>query len=133
MSDLSAYDASRDFTTLDAWKNARAVKLFLYAEVIPLLPAEEKYNLNIQIRKVAVSGTANIAEGYGRYHYLEAVRFYRISRGSIYESKDHLMSCFDLEYIPPSVFKKGLALIEQAKGTLNGYIRYVLKQKNIKT
>ena len=102
------YNPHKDFTTLEAWKKARELKLFLYTEVIPMLPAEERFNLNLQIRKVGVSGTANIAEGYGRYNYKESIRFYRIARGSIYESKDHLMSCHDLHYISLPVFEHGL-------------------------
>jgi len=96
---LLKYNSQKDFTFLEAWKKARLLKLFFYKEVIPYLPSEEKHNLNIQIRKASVSGTANISEGYGRYHYQEGIQFYRISRGSIYELKDHLISCFDLIYI----------------------------------
>ena len=60
----SQYDPSRDFTTLAAWQKARELKLFVYREIIPLLPPEEKYNLNVQMRKNGVSSTANIAVGY---------------------------------------------------------------------
>src|SRR6187455_2185094 len=93
------YDAQRDFTTLDAWKKARILKIFFYNEIIPTLPSEEKFNLCIQIRKASVSVTANISEGYGRYNYQEGIQFYRIARGSIYELKDHLTSCLDLSFI----------------------------------
>ena len=89
---------------------------------------EETYNLNLQIRKAAVSITANIAEGYGRFHYQEGIQFYRISRGSLYELKDHLISCFDLQFINNEVLNDGLKLIEQAKTSLNGYISYVSKK-----
>ena len=123
------YDDLRDFTTLDAWKKARLVKLFFYREVIPILPAEEKFNLSIQMRKASVSGTANISEGYGRYHFQEGIQFYRIARGSIYELKDHLISCHDLKFIKKDVFEQGISLIEDAKVTLNGYIRFVTLQK----
>ena len=126
---FTRYDPNRDFTTLDAWRKARELKIFLYTEVVPLLPIEERFNLNVQIRKVAVSGTANIAEGYGRYYYKDAIRFYRISRGSLYESKDHLTSCYDLRYIPQPLLEKGLTLVEQAKAALNGYITYVKSKK----
>ena len=124
------YNDQKDFTTLEAWKKARLVKLFFYIEVIPHLPAEEKFNLNIQIRKASVSGTANISEGYGRYHYQEGIQFYRISRGSIYELKDHIISCYDFNFISKEVFEKGISLIEDAKITLNGYIKFVTSQKN---
>ena len=123
------YNAQKDFSTLDAWKKARLVKLFFYQEVIPHLPVEEKFNLNIQIRKAGVSGTANISEGYGRYHYQEGVQYYRISRGSIYELKDHLISCYDFNFINKEVFNKGISLIEDAKVNLNGYIKFVINQK----
>lgn len=130
MKSFSKYNSNRDFITLVAWQKARELKLFLYTKVIPLLPAEEKYNLNVQIRKVGVSGTANIAEGYGRFHHREAIRFYRMSRGSIYESKDHLTSCYDLNYIPKPIFERGLILIEEAKVALNGYINYIKNKKD---
>jgi len=124
------YNSQKDFTTHEAWKKARLVKLFFYKEVIPFLPADEKFNLNIQIRKACVSGTANISERYGRYHYQEGIQFYRISRGSIYELKDHLISCYDLGFVRKNIFEKGIDLIEDAKVTLNGYIKYILTQKN---
>ena len=127
---LVRYNAQKDFTSLDAWKKARLVKLFFYNEVIPLLPVEEKHNLNSQIRRASVSGTANISEGYGRYHYQEGIQFYRISRGSIYELKGHLISCFDFKYVNKEIFEKGIILIEDAKITLNGYIKFVETQKS---
>ncbi len=125
----SPYNADRDFTSLDAWKKARKVKLFFYNSVIKLLSKEERYALGIQIRKAAVSSTANIAEGYGRFHYQEGIQFYRISRASLYELKDHLISCLDLKYIKRELFDEGIELLEDAKITLNGYINFVKKQK----
>lgn len=118
----------RDFTSLEAWKKAREVKLFFYQKILPKLPPEEKYNLNIQIRKAAVSSTANLAEGYGRYHYTEGVQFYRIARGSLSELKDHLLSCHDFAYITTALFDEGTLLIDAARKLLNGYINYTLDQ-----
>ena len=126
------YDSSRDFTTLDAWKKARLVKLFFYKEVIPKLTIEEKFNLNSQIRRAAISVTANISEGYGRYHYQEGIQFYRVARGSLYDLKDHLTSCYDLGFISKDLLQKGFILIEDAKRTLNGYIKFVESRKKIK-
>ena len=122
------YNAERDFTTLEAWKKCRDVKCFFYQQILPQLPDEEKYNLMSQIRKASISTTANIAEGYGRYHYQEGIQFYRISRGSLYELKDHLISCLDLNYIDKNSYDEGIHLIESAKITLNGYIKFVKQQ-----
>ena len=92
---------------------------------MPCLPKEEKFNLDIQIRKACVSTTANISEGYGRYHYQEGIQFYRIARAPLYELKDHLISCFDLSFINIEVMNEGEQLLEEAKKTLNGYINFV--------
>jgi four helix bundle protein len=119
------YNDSKDFTTLEAWKKCCEVKLFFYTKILPCLPKEEKYNLDLQIRKASVSSTSNISEGYGRYHYQEGIQFYRISRGSLYELKDHLLSCFNLKYIKTDLKLEGEELLESAKVTLNGYINYV--------
>jgi four helix bundle protein len=129
---FSKYNEDKDFTTLDAWKKARIVKIFFYKEIIPLLPKFEEYNLIIQIRKASISCTNNIAEGYGRYHHREGIQFYRISRASLYELKDDIISCLDFEYITKEHYDKGIHLIEDAKITLNGYINYTcnLLKKN---
>ena len=121
----SGYDKERDFTSLIAWKNARDVKLFFYDTIIPKLPPTEKYNLADQIRRGSISITANISEGYGRYHYKESVQYYRISRGSLFELKDHLISCRDLKYIDEDLLRDGTRLLEKSKISLNGFINYV--------
>ena len=119
------YQNQKDFTTLIAWQNSRDVKLFFYKKVIPLLPNSEKYALANQIRRASVSITANISEGYGRFHYKESVQFYRIARGSLYELKDHLITCDNLEYIDNKLLLQGTKLLEKAKASLNGFINYV--------
>jgi four helix bundle protein len=119
------YNEERDFTTLDAWIKCKDVKLFSYKKILPLLPKEEKFNLDIQIRKASISITSNISEGYGRYHYQEGLQFYRISMGSLYELKDHLTSCYDIGYIHNDLKQEGERLIEPAKITLNGHINFI--------
>ena len=89
------------------------------------MPEEEKFNLGFQIRKASVSITSNVVEGYGRYHYQEGIQFYRISRGSLFELKDHLISCLDIGFINIELKQDGEELIESAKKILNGYINFV--------
>lgn len=124
------YNPGKDFTSLVCWRNCRIVKLFFYNKVIPALPDHEKFNLISQIARASCSTTSNIAEGYGRFHYQEGLQFYRISRGSLYELKDHLISCYDLKYLDKNVCVQGNNLIEKAKISLNGYINFVKAQKN---
>lgn len=123
------YSAHKDFTSLQAWKKCQSVKLFFYKKVLVLLPQEEKYDLGSQIRRAVISITANIAEGYGRFHYQEGIQFYRISRASLYELKDHLLSAFEIGYISEELKEKGIVDIEEAKRIINGFINYQIKQK----
>lgn len=127
---LEGYNEHKDFTSLICWKNCKEVKLFFYKQIIPRLPPEEKHNLGIQIRRSARSITANIAEGVGRFHYQEAIQFLRISRGSLSELKDDLITCKDLEYLDEKLYNEGLELIENAKRTLNGFINFNIRQKS---
>jgi four helix bundle protein len=127
---ISSYDKNKDFDSLRCWQKCRLVKLFFYNEIVPKLPKYEMNNLTNQIRRSSVSITANIAEGYGRYYFQEGIQFYRISRGSLYELKDHLISCLDLKFIEKETYEEGINLIEEAKINLNGYIKFVIKQKS---
>ena len=99
--------------------------MFFYNEVIPIIPPEEKFSLAVQIRRACVSTTANISEGYGRFYLKEGIRHYWIARGSLYELKDHLITCLDQKYINDELAEKGIDLIEDAKITLNGFIKFV--------
>ena len=57
------------------------------------LPDEEKFALANQVRRAAVSLTNNIAEGHGRFHFLEQIKFMLQARGSLEELLDDLNVC----------------------------------------
>lgn len=130
--DKTEYNPHKDFQTLKAWQEARNTKLFFYNKIVNRLPPEEKFGLISQIKRASISITANIAEGYGRFHFQEGIQFYRISRGSLYELKDHLISCYDLKFINESLYQEGMEIIEETKRLINGFINYQLNQKNKK-
>jgi four helix bundle protein len=51
------------------------------------------------MRRAASSISANIAEGFNRYHSNDKIRFYLNARGSAGESKSHVHLSKDLKYI----------------------------------
>lgn len=112
------------FRELLCWQKCREVRNGMY-QIAKVLPDFEKYALANQIRRAAVSTTANIAEGYGRYHYQENIQFCRQSRASLYECEDHLITCMDEDYINKQVYDDALSGIVEARKTLDGYIRYL--------
>ncbi|MBU1683104.1 four helix bundle protein, partial [Patescibacteria group bacterium] len=91
----------------------------------------EQYELASQIRGASVSVTANIAEGYGRYGYQEKIQFARYSRASTLELQDHLYTCLDAGYIDEDKFQQLYNKCNDVGKSINGYIGYILEQKNI--
>ncbi len=126
LSDHAEMVKVKDFTQLEVWRMARKLRVEAY-EMSRLFPRDEKYGLALQLRRAAVSVTANIAEGYGRYSYQENMQFCRHSRGSAYEVRDHLIAALDAGYIPREKYKEATTLAISVIRLLNGYIRSTKK------
>jgi len=119
LEDLEVYKLSteirRDFSTVS--KN---------------LPKDEMYLLKNQIIRASRSAPANIAEGYGRYHYQEQIQYCRQARGSLFELKDHLMVCLEESNIIKAEYDNKIEALNEVIKKLNGYIKYLNNQKNNK-
>ena len=76
LKDLEIYQLSRKLSKI-AWK--------IYCR----LSYMEKKVWGDQMLDSVDSVGANIAEGYGRFHYLEKIHFYFIARASLSEGKEH--------------------------------------------
>ncbi len=80
------YESFRD---MPIWQRAMEVaeRIFKTTED---LPRKEDYGFTSQIRRSALSISANIAEAFGRNHVYDKINFYYISRGSVTETQSHL-------------------------------------------
>ena len=116
------------FKELEAWKKARDLRKEI-STLTKSFPKEEKYRLVDQMVRASRSVTANIAEGYGRFHYQENVQFCRQSRGSLTELQDHLTVALDEEYITEEIQTVYDAKAEECIRILNGYINFLLRSK----
>ena len=115
--------------SLEIWQRAVDYAVDVCKNVIPLFPSEEKWALASQLRKSVQSIPANIAEGYGRYNFQETIHFCYIARGSMAETKTHLVIAHRLDYIDVTICRKYLdQLVELGKMT-NGYITHLRGQK----
>jgi four helix bundle protein len=65
------------------------------------LPESEKFGMVSQVRRAAVSLPNNIAEGHGRFHYLDQIKFMLQARGSLEELLDDLNVCEDEKRFNP--------------------------------
>jgi len=117
------------FEELEVYKKARELKIKIY-ELVKHFPAEEKYRLVDQLIRASRSVTANIAEGFGRFHYQENIQFCRHSRGSLFEIIDHLICSLDEKYITNEQYlnlKNDTLFVIKL---LNGYILYLKNAKS---
>src|SRR6266478_9383243 len=118
------------FEDLEVCKAAREFRKAMYA-VSRRLPDFGRYELGRQIRPASVSLTNNMAEGHGRFHYPDQIRFFLHSRGSLEELVDDLNVCFDKNYLSSDEVAK---LKERARGVLNlvkGYLRYLRGRSSV--
>jgi four helix bundle protein len=96
-----------------------AERIFALTET---LPRKEDYGLTSQIRRSALSVTGNIAEGFGRRHTKDKLNFYYVSRGSLAETKSHLIYGFKVGYFQESDFSALSELVAKIWEELNKLI-----------
>ena len=117
----------RTFEDLECWKQCRTLRIFVAKQIVPALPNVERHRLADQVLRAGRSTTANIAEGYGRFHYLENAKFCSNARGSCWEVLDHLITANDEGLLEIALLDQGRAQVARAIKLLNGYMNY-LKQ-----
>lgn len=119
----------KTFEELECWKKAATLKRNLSA-LTKSFPAEEKFKLTDQIIRASRSVTANIAEGYGRFHYKEYIQFCHQGRASQYGLLDHLLVAFEEKYISERQLKQLKSDLLECIALLNGFINYLIKAKD---
>jgi four helix bundle protein len=92
------------FKDMPVWQSAMSVaeSVFMLTEK---LPRKEDYGFTSQIRRAALSVSANIAEAFGRSHTLDKVNFYYVARGSVTETQSHLEYAKRVGYFDPKTAK----------------------------
>jgi len=97
--------------------------VFLY-KLVKRFPGDERYRMVDQICRASNAITSNIAEGYGRYHYKEKIRYLHISRGEAWELRQLIIRAYKKDLIKKekSDFLED-KITNLIKG-INGYIRY---------
>jgi four helix bundle protein len=118
----------KDFYDLDTWKKANDLVVAVY-KITKNFPKDELYGITSQLRRAASSITANIAEGFNRYHFNDKIRFYYNARGSVSETQSFLFLSKELTYLKQSDLDKLLRTTKEIAMLINGMIRSIEKQK----
>jgi four helix bundle protein len=116
------------FTELEVWKQARAIRRYI-SDLSKTFPVDEKYRLTDQIIRSSRSIGNNIAEGHGRFHYQDNIRFCVMVRGSLTETLDHLLIALDERIITDETLLSFQLEYDSCLRLLNGYIQYLKNKK----
>ena len=95
----------QDYHDLLLWKKTLPFVKLVY-EISKNFPKEEMFGLISQLRRAAVSGLANIAEGRGKFTDKDFLRFLYISKGSLNECQCYFELALELAYIDKATFDK---------------------------
>ncbi len=115
------------FEDLETWKKCRQLGQDI-SKLIKRFPIEEKWRLTDQLIRSSRSVTANIAEGHGRFHYQDNLKFCRNARGSLNETLDHLICANDEEIISTNEFNDLRQKYNECHRLLNGYITFLTNE-----
>ena len=118
------------FYDLPVYKVCRSFRKNISVLLNKTLPKSEQFHLKAQAFDSARSITANIAEGFGRFHYQENIQFCRQARGSLSETMEHIITAFDEKYISNDQLKEINKDYKDCLKQINGYIKYLKDTKS---
>jgi four helix bundle protein len=101
----------KSFEEMPVWQKAMELAENIH-QLTEKLPKKEDYGLTSQLRRSALSVPGNIAEGFGRNHTKDKLNFYYDSRGSLTETKSHLIYGHKVGYFDDVEFNNSLELID---------------------
>lgn len=73
----------KKFEDLEVWQMGKQLAIKIYS-LTKSFPKDEIFGLTSQMKRAVLSVPANIAEGFGRFHYPDKAKFYLNARSSFY-------------------------------------------------
>lgn len=107
---------------LEVWQRAHALVLKVY-RLAQGFPQEERFRLADQLCRAAISIPANIVEGQSRQTTKEYLQFLYHARGSVEETRYHLLLAKELGYLASADYAAIEAEYEVVSKMLNGLIQ----------
>ena len=118
-----------NFKKLEIWREAVRLVEVIYKTTGEFLK-EEIYGLTSQMRRSAVSVAGNIAEASGRFGYKDKVHFLVVARGSLEETRSHLLIAEKLGYVEKSQTEKIDEEYEVLVKKINSFIGSIKEKTN---
>lgn len=119
-----------NFEKLKAWEAAHELVIIVY-KASSNFPKNEAYRLTDQLCRSISSVAAILVEGNSRGSRKEYLHFAYLSRGSLEETKYHLLLARDLGYLDDTVYNDIMDKAEIVGKLINGLIKYLNSEKNV--
>ena len=116
--------AIKYFEDLEVWKEARHLTRQVY-QITQNSAFSKDFGLRDQIRRAAVSGMSNIAEGFERGGNREFLQFLYVARGSCGEVRSQLYVALDQGYISQGVFDGTMKSSKRLSVMMSNFISYL--------
>jgi four helix bundle protein len=114
--------ACKKIEDLLAWQGAKLLIQMVY-KITRAGALSKDFGLRDQLQRAAVSGMANIAEGFDCESRPEFARFLAIARRSAVEVQSLLYAALDLGYMNQTTFEEIYDQDYKTKGLINGLKR----------
>ena len=111
------------FEDIEARQSARKLRQSVY-RLTRAKPFAADPSLVDQIRRAAVSGTSNTAEGFARGGNRELIQFLSLAKGSVAEVKDQLYCALDENYVSREQFED-FRIAESTSRLIGGFMSYL--------
>lgn len=120
---------AQSYENLKIWQEAIDLASLIY-KTTNKFPKNELFGIISQIRRAAVSISANIAEGSGRGSKKDFCRFVDIAIGSLNETESLLAVSLKLEYVSREDFENLTEKIKNLGNLLGGFRRHLTKNNS---
>jgi four helix bundle protein len=119
----------RNYKNYEVWTESHELVKFIYKQITPNLPPNEKYELVSQMKRAAYSIPFNIVEGCGRYSDKDFSHFLDMSLGSAHELEYCILLVKDLDFLSVEQFKLLNRKVNAIKAMLINLIKSIREPK----
>jgi len=116
LEDLEVYQLARELS-LQGW------------QIYEKLSWQLKKVIGDQFIESTDSVGANIAEGYGRFHYLDRIKFFYNARGSLLEARHWMNLLKERKLVSEEEFVGYNSIAEKTAAKLQGFINAIYRSK----
>ncbi len=122
----------RNYNNYEVWKLSHELVLFIFKQILPTFPVEEKYELTSQMRRASYSIPFNISEGCGRNSDKDFTHFLDTAFGSSNELEYCILLTRDLAYLTSEQYEVLNKKVNIIRAMLINLIKSIRASKYIK-